>query len=280
MVTRLGVLGWPVDHSLSPTMQTAALRALGLHWSYAAFAVPPAELASALSGARALGLRGVNLTLPHKEAALALCEPDDLARRVGAVNTLCFDPDCTRGYNTDVAGFRDLCGAAGVPLRPGLRALVLGAGGAARAVLLVLREAGALTAVHARTPRPLCLDGEPILPAPLSAEALAPLLPTCDLVVDCTPRGLLCDPAHPAAAYPELDAARLPRQAVLLDLAVRPRTALSALAERHGLRASTGGPMLVGQGAAALALWLGSPLPPAVRQAMAAAVRQALAEQG
>src|SRR5256885_4554235 len=134
----LGVVGWPVAQSKSPIMQNAALHALRLPFHYAPFAVPPDKLARAVDGAMALGIRGLNITIPHKERALALCEADPLALEVGAVNTLVFEDDRVRGLNTDVHGFRMLMMEAGV--KPGTRALILGGGGAARAVVAALRS--------------------------------------------------------------------------------------------------------------------------------------------
>lgn len=273
----LGVVGFPVAHSLSPAMQAAGIAALGLDWAYGAFAVPPALLPDALRGAAALGFRGLNVTIPHKEAALALCEPDELARRAGAVNTLCFDEGRVTGHNSDVPGFAALCAEAGCALRPGLRAVVLGAGGAARAAILALRDAGVDVAVFSRTPRALRIGEEEIAVqrAPLRA-ALAPVLAGCDLFVDSTPVGLGADPARPELAYPELDLSLLPRHAVVVDLVVRPRTALTVLAERAGLRASAGAPMLLHQGALALERWAARPLPEAAVAAMRAALDRAL----
>src|SRR5437868_8605094 len=89
----LGVVGWPVEHSRSPAMQNAALEALGVDLVYLAFAIPVGKLPTALAGARALGVRGLNITVPHKQTIMALCQPDELARHVGAVNTLTFDDD-------------------------------------------------------------------------------------------------------------------------------------------------------------------------------------------
>src|SRR5262245_18583646 len=99
----LGVIGWPVAHSRSPAMQNAALQHNSLDYVYQPFAVKPEELRAAVEGARALGVRGLNVTIPHKETVLAFCQPDELASSVGAVNTLIFD-DGIRGTNTDVHG--------------------------------------------------------------------------------------------------------------------------------------------------------------------------------
>src|SRR5262245_27982125 len=87
----LGVIGWPIGHSRSPAMHNAALGSLGLDFRYLAFAVAPQDLGSAIAGVSALGTRGLNVTIPHKEAVLAHCQPDPLAERVGAVNTLLFE---------------------------------------------------------------------------------------------------------------------------------------------------------------------------------------------
>src|SRR5207244_3546555 len=121
---RLGVIGWPIAHSRSPAMQTAGLRALGLDWDYAPIAVEPERLAELVRRAPADGFRGLNVTIPHKEAALALCAPDPLAAEVGAVNTLVFDGAQARGHNTDVHGFHMLMAEAGAA--PDGRAVVLG----------------------------------------------------------------------------------------------------------------------------------------------------------
>lgn len=272
---RLGVIGWPIEHSLSPPMQRAALLALGLPFDYAAFAVPPgADLAQALAGARELGLIGLNVTMPYKEAALPLCRPDALARRAAAVNTLRFGADrAIAGTNTDVYGFRRLCEESGVPLRPGLRALLLGAGGAARAACVALLDAGAVPALFGRKGGVLDVAGQALPVRPLDALALAPELSGCDLLVDCTPRGLGARPL--GESHPELDLGVLPPQALVLDLVVRPETALTAAARARGLRAAAGAAMLLHQGARALEFWLDRPdrpLPEAVLRAMRAAL--------
>jgi len=137
-----GVVGWPVGHSRSPAMHNAAFRALGLDdWRYVALPVPPelfAETARALPGS---GYRGVNVTIPHKEAALAVADrATPAAAAIGAANTLSYAPDgAIEAENTDAGGFLDALGSSPA----GLRALVLGAGGAGRAVAWALREAGA-----------------------------------------------------------------------------------------------------------------------------------------
>lgn len=159
-IRRLAVLGHPVAHSRSPAMQTAALADLGLGegWSYEAIDVEPGRLSSLVSGMEADGFAGANVTVPHKEAALALAdEATDAARQIGAANTLSFESGRIAADNTDAPGLID-----SLPSDPaGAEALLLGAGGAARAVLWALLGAGARVSVWNRTPaRAEALTGE------------------------------------------------------------------------------------------------------------------------
>jgi shikimate dehydrogenase len=251
----LGVVGWPIAHSRSPAMQNAAIEDLGLDFVYLAFAVPPHQLVHALQGAATLGFRGLNVTIPHKEVALGLCQPDALAREVGAVNTLIFDGARLRGINTDVHGFRMMMAEAGVPPsfdRPG-RAVILGAGGAARAVAVALRSAGYTDlVVVSRNATPVTVGGVAL--AVQRWEILPRLLSGADLLVDATPRGL--DPESPA-----IDLTGLPEHAVVLDLAVAAATRLTDHAQARGLRSATGASMLLHQGAASLEAWSGVAAP-------------------
>ncbi len=148
--TRLGVLGWPVAHSRSPVMQRAALRALGLRdWHYQLLPAPPEVFEEIVRGLGAAGFRGANVTIPHKEAALAVADlASPRATAIGAANTLTFHDDgAIHADNTDAPGL-----LAALPQSPrGQSALVLGAGGSARAVVWALREAGADVTVWNRT---------------------------------------------------------------------------------------------------------------------------------
>uniref|UniRef100_UPI0035A81ABE shikimate dehydrogenase family protein n=5 Tax=Anaeromyxobacter TaxID=161492 RepID=UPI0035A81ABE len=137
-----GVVGQPVRHSRSPELQAAAFEHLGIDAVYVALPVAPERLEEALRGAHALGFQGLNVTVPHKRAAAALCEAvDPVAREVGAVNTLRRTERGWEGFNTDAAACLMLLGEEG--LRPGARALLAGAGGAARAAAWALVRAGA-----------------------------------------------------------------------------------------------------------------------------------------
>jgi hypothetical protein len=142
----LALFGHPIRHSLSPRIHNAALQVHGLDLVYLAFDVRPEELPAAISGIRALGIRGANLTVPHKEAALALLdEVDPLAARVGAVNTVVNGDGQLMGYNTDIFGFSAALRTVMPEGAKGRDCLVIGAGGAARAVVAALVEDGAAT---------------------------------------------------------------------------------------------------------------------------------------
>jgi shikimate dehydrogenase len=286
----VGVLGDPVRHSLSPAMHNAALRALGLDWVYLALPVPGAELAGALRALEALDCRGLNVTLPHKRSAAALAaELCPLARRLGAVNTLVRRPEGGwLGTNTDVEGF-----LAPLQERPwrGRRALVLGGGGSALAVLAGLEMLGfGAVQVAGRDPQRLgalvasCLPWLPQLQpiawggeAEIGAETLEEALAGADLVVNTTPVGM-ASPHDPGAAgrCPLGPAAleQLRPEASVYDLIYTPRpTALLAAASRRGCQVFDGLEMLVRQGAAALALWSGHD------QVPVAVMRQAALQQ-
>jgi shikimate dehydrogenase len=264
---KLAIIGWPIGHSKSPPMQSAALAALGIEGEYTAHAVAPDELALFVEHAPNKGFRGVNVTIPHKEAVLKLCTPDELAARVGAVNTLVFDGgDKPAGYNTDVHGFLEMFQEVVAPIDQFRGTVVmLGAGGGARAVAHAIHGKGKL-AIVARTPRDFRIDGVAMTVTPWNDEVLAKLLPRADVLVDATPRGLHAD-------APAIDLSPLPAHAVVLDLVVARDTALTLAAKARGLKAAAGTAMLVHQGARALELWTGKPAPVDVmRQALDAAL--------
>lgn len=259
MTEFLGVLGWPLDHTLSPTIHNAALRRLRFDWIYLAWPVPPEDLAAAVGGLRALGAMGANVTMPHKEAVVDLLDAvSGDARAIGAVNTIQRIGRRLVGHNTDVDGFAGfLVDDAGVAV-DGMTVLVLGAGGAARAVVKALGDLGAdAIAIAGREPdraaalRPLGGDASLRVVAwpDLGAAARA-----ADLIVNSTPLG--SDGADPLSGY-ALD----PRQIVVDLVYSPPQTPLVERARAAGCRAWGGLGMLVGQAAASFRIWTGQDPP-------------------
>jgi shikimate dehydrogenase len=268
------VIGAPVGHSRSPDLHNAAFAAVGLDAVFVAWHVAPADLAAAVAGFRTLGLLGVSVTVPHKQAIAPLCDrlaaPADA---IGAVNCLVFERRGAGveiiGHNTDAGGFTDsLMRDAGFD-PAGARVMLLGAGGAARAVHAGLRACGASRIdVVARQPGAVGWATS----RPWTPEILAELAPACDLVVDCTPLALSdADEARMPAAIP---LGRLPAHAVVASLVYHREPALLAQARARGLRTLDGAGMLVHQGARAFSLWTDRE-PPV--DAMWAALRSALA---
>jgi shikimate dehydrogenase len=260
--TRLaGVIGWPVSHSRSPQMHNAAYEALGLDWAYVALPVAPPRLADALGGLAALGFAGANVTIPHKQAVAALCHAlSPEAERAGSVNTVTVrDDGSLRGETTDGAGLLDAVGQ--LPDGP---ALVLGGGGAARAAVAALVEAGLDVLISARRG-----DAAAGLAEQLGGRVESwPPRAQASLIVNATPVGQSGD----AAELP-LDEALLDRAEVVCDLAYRgdgAETGLIGAARRRGLRTADGLDVLVAQGARSFLIFTGLEAPIDV---MRAAVR-------
>jgi shikimate dehydrogenase len=251
-LTRLGVAGWPVAHSRSPAMHNAALAAVGLErWRYQHLPLPPELFAEAVRALPAVGFAGINVTIPHKEAALALADDATAtARAIGAANTLTFGPNgAAHADNTDAPG---LIAALGDD-RP-RTAVVLGAGGSARAVVYALAQIGAAVKVWNRTAeRARSLADE------FGAEAVQEL-PPADLLVNCTSVGLV-DPSRTFKDLPvEVDA--LGEYACVVDLVYRAGgTGLLREAKRTGSRAIDGIEILVRQGALSFERWTGRAAP-------------------
>jgi shikimate dehydrogenase len=256
-----GVIGYPVKHSLSPAMQNAAFRALEMNWVYLAFEVAPERLHHAVSGMRGLGIRGLNATIPHKEALFPLVDDlTDAARQIRAVNTLFWDEAKLIGENTDAEGFLQALREAGFDPH-GASALVAGAGGSARAVVYALKQVRAEINLCNRS-----LDRAKQLADtfgidnvyPLEPESLRPLMPTIDLVVNCTSLGMEPE-AH---SIPPIPLEHLPAHAWVHDLVYRPlKTQLLQRAEALGLNTLGGLDMLLYQGAAAFTRWTGESAP-------------------
>ncbi|WP_217924202.1 shikimate dehydrogenase [Miltoncostaea oceani] len=261
-----GIIGWPVAHSLSPAMHNAAFRALRLDWIYAAFPVEPARVEEAVHGLAAAGCAGLNVTIPHKRAAIAACSSvSEAVTAIGAANTLV--PDGAggfRGDNTDAAGFlRALDEQAPLDLA-GADVLLIGAGGAARAVAFALRGRGARVRVANRTAAAAAELGDPV---PFTGPALDTVAGQSALVVNATSLGL-----HGDDVPAELPMAGIGRGQVVADIVYRPGgTPWLAAAAGRGARTVDGLGMLLHQGAAAFEQWTGqSPPVEVMREALAA----------
>lgn len=247
---RLAVLGYPVGHSRSPAMHNAALADLGRagEWSYEAIEVAPDEFERRVREMPGEGFVGANVTVPHKRAALALADSlSETAREIGAANTLSFEAGEIRADNTDAQGLLDaLPGSPG-----GKRALVLGAGGAARAAVWALVREGAVVAVWNRTP----LRAEHLCAELGGAPATMPVQSGYELIVNTSAAGLAGE--DPFAELP-LDPAGFAPGQVVVDLVYgeRPSPLLMA-AEAAGAAAVDGIEVLVRQGALSLRIWTG-----------------------
>ncbi len=271
-----GVVGWPVAHSRSPEMQNAAFAAAGLEAVYVALPVEPARVAEALRGAYALGFQGLNVTVPHKREALAAAaSADEVARAVGAANTLRRGPDGWIASNTDASACVALLGAAGV--KPGQRALLLGAGGAARAALWALAQLGLEVTISARRdekatelaaggsrPSSPSRDGSPSAASGEGRGGGGPVAvlswtearrdsASFDAVVNATSIGL-----HQGGPCP----VPLRSGQVVLDF-VYGDTPFARAAEEAGAVLVSGEEVLLRQGALAFEIWTGRPAPEA-----------------
>ncbi|MFN2506560.1 MAG: shikimate dehydrogenase [Acidimicrobiales bacterium] len=267
--TRLAaVIGHPVRHSPSPAMHNAAFRALGLDWAYLAFDVEPGQVPGVLTGMRSLGIAGLSVTIPHKEAVMeGVDRLSPLAEAVGAVNTVVLEPGGTlRGENTDGPGFlRALHDDEGFD-PAGRRCLVVGAGGAARAVVKVLadEEASEVVVVN-RTPARA--EAVAALAGSRGRVGTAADVAEADLVVNATPFGMAGSDL--ARALP-LDPARLGPGQLVIDLVPNPSvTPLVEAARAAGAVAVNGLGMVVHQAAIAFRLWTGQDAPVAVMSAAA-----------
>jgi shikimate dehydrogenase len=265
-----GVMGWPVEHSLSPAIHNAAYEALGLDWVYVAMPVAPGGMPAAVAGLAAMGFAGANVTMPHKEAAADVVDRrTDDAARLHAVNTIQVLADQTLGANTDAPGFgRFLERDAGFPVA-GTSALLFGAGGAARACALALGRAGVRRiAVALRDPGHVAalaaaLDGFPVEVVAVGFEDAAH--ESVDLIVNATPLG-----AHDEA----LPLPRVGSATCAVDLLYRPAvTPLQTTVRDAGGVAFGGLGLLLHQAALAIELWTGQPAP---MEAMSAAALAAI----
>jgi len=278
-----GIIGDPIAHSLSPPMHNAAFEECGMDSLYLAFRVPKAELESAIKGAKSLGILGINVTTPLKEEALAFVDAEDVAKEIGAINTIEFSTGSPVGYNTDGIGsihaLRESVGEI-----DGKNVLILGAGGAAKAIAFHLDAAGAEVTIANRTKeRAVQLAskltnataiGIDISRGIVRDRELERHLKTADILINATSTGM----------YPDVDttlvnADIMHHDLVVFEIVYNPvETKLLREARRAGLKQIIDGvKMLVYQGAAAFKIWTKEEPPIAV---MEAAVRNALYHKG
>jgi shikimate dehydrogenase len=259
----VGVIGDPVDHSRSPAMHNAAFAALDLDWVYVAFPVPRGEGAAAVQAVPALGLAGLNVTMPHKADAASAC--DDLApdaAALGSVNTVVHADGTLAGHSTDGDGFLRALDDEGMTAT-GRRVLVLGAGGAARAIAHALGRSGGAVTVAARRPD-AARDAAALAPDGVAADLVDIAVGQFDVIVNATPLGM-------RGESPPFDVGRLHEGQFVFDTVYPVDTPLLIEARARGLRAAGGLGMLVHQGALSFALWTGITPPIEVMRAAAAA---------
>ena len=255
-----GLVGNPVEHSLSPPIHEAAYEECGIDANYVTFEPDPDDLETAIRGAAALGVAGLNVTIPFKQDVLEMIDPNDLAARIGAVNTVDFTTDPPTGYNTDAAGVTRALAHHDVDIR-GRNAVVVGAGGAGRGVAFALADAGASVSVANRTvERAHALAGAVSGTGPEAVtghglDALPNLVPEADLLVNATSVGMDEDRSPVPAEL-------LHDDLVVLDAVYSPvRTRLLREAADAGALTVDGGWMLLYQGVEAFERWTGEPAP-------------------
>ena len=268
-----GLLGWPVAHSRSPTIHNYWLKEHGLAGRYVLFAVPPEKLSIALPGLAALGLRGCNVTTPHKQAVMPMIQSvDPLARRIGAVNTIVVDKDgALKGFNNDGNGFIQSLRDARPTWRPDSGPIVvLGAGGAARAVVASLADQGAreIRIVNRTAERAQAIASEYGPPVTAYAwEQRGEILADVALLANCTNQGMAGKPAL------EISLDRLSPGAIVGDLIYTPpETPLLAAARARGNLTVNGLGLLLNQARPAFHAWFGvlSEITPGLLKAVAA----------
>ncbi|MBV1834263.1 shikimate dehydrogenase [Novacetimonas pomaceti] len=277
-----GVIGWPVAHSRSPLMHNFWLAQYGIDGAYVPLPVRPGAFETAVRGLQAAGFRGTNVTIPHKEAAFRIVDRlDRSARRSGSVNTLVFASDgMIEGFSTDGEGFVANVEAHGIAVKGG-RALLLGAGGAARAIAASLLDRGVAVILANRTAaraeelaRALREDAAPAVEV-VAWDDMATALPRCDMLVNTTSLGM---EGGPPGDFP-LDLATAGPALVVCDIVYVPRqTALLRDAAAHGLRCVDGLGMLIHQARLGFRKWFGTD--PVIGPEVEALLDADLREQG
>jgi shikimate dehydrogenase len=260
-----GIIGDPIEHTMSPVMHNAAFDRLGLDYVYLPFRVTAKELERAVEGARALNIRGLNVTIPHKVAIIPFLDKlDPLAEKIGAINTIVNDDGVLIGYNTDATGFLQALLEQGIEPE-GKRVAVLGAGGASRAVSFILAQRGASLAILNRQPARAQELAQRIAQAfqsevealALSEENLAEVLAKAEILVNTTSLGM-----SPEVDKTPVPARLLKSSLVVFDIVYNPiQTRLLREAEAAGAKTINGLEMLVWQGALAFEKWTGEQAP-------------------
>jgi shikimate dehydrogenase len=276
MTKRLGIIGYPIGHSISPIFQQAALDALGIDAIYEKWEVTPEGVGDFVNGLRAPDSWGINITLPHKQAVIPLLdEVDEWATAAGAVNTIVNHDGRLTGHNTDGPGFlRALQVETGYDPK-GTRALILGAGGAARGILLALARGGVDSLVianrtmeRAETLAKLAVEnGVKSEAIPIAGNVLIKAAASADLIVNCTSVGMFHGPDEQGTP---LTAAQIPASAIVNDVVYTPlETPLLMEAAAAGATALGGLHMLVYQGVLSFQMWTGQEAPADVMLAAA-----------
>lgn len=265
---RLGIIGYPIRHSLSPVFQQAALDHYSLDSTYEAWEVEPGQLAEFVRSLRSPDVLGINVTGPHKEAVISLLdEVDDWATTAGAVNTIVNHAGRLTGHNTDGTGFLRALEEHGRLSPEGRSVLIMGAGGSAKGVSLALARRGAsrITIANRSLDRARLLaglvaeHGPDSKAIPLLDEELAQATAESDLIVNCTTVGMKHGPAEGTSP---LSARYIPARALVYDLVYNPpETPLLREAAMAGASVLGGLPMLVYQGAASFEHWTGKDAP-------------------
>jgi shikimate dehydrogenase len=258
------LIGDPVEHTMSPAMHNAAFEKLGLDYKYVAFNVKPDQLSSAVAGFKALNVRGFNVTIPHKVAVISLLDSlDPLAQKIGAVNTVVNDNGKLKGYNTDAEGFLRALKEQGFKSK-NKKVVVLGAGGASRAISFILAKEGAkITILNRKLELDWALDIARLIKKSLKREVkalelshLTDVLPA-DLLVNATSVGM--SPAPNVSPIPALPCSKAP---LVFDIVYNPiKTKLLQDAASAGAQTISGVDMLAWQGALAFEKWTGKKAP-------------------
>jgi len=260
-----GIIGDPIEHTMSPVMHNAAFKNRGVDYVYLAFRVKKEELGKAIEGMRALDIRGLNITIPHKVTVIPfLDELDPLADKIGAVNTIVNDNGVLRGYNTDATGFLHALRERGVEPE-GKSVVILGAGGASRAISFILAERGSSLVILNRTwdKAKICADRisetfqRKATALKLNRENLAAALSQADILVNATSIGM-----SPNINETPVTSNLLKSGLVVFDIVYNPiKTRLRREAEAAGATVISGLDMLVWQGALAFEKWTGLKAP-------------------